>query len=151
MLQYGFCFADNMYDSYEFYIKLDASSEVPVSELIDFTCQSRDCQKILLKPDQINAVLAAYIRSRNKQKFFEVKGSMNVMQNIFFMPDVLLSRPTNIEFEKLVFQEYMEILQIINTNFMKHVGESYEYSNEEFCQSGQSYLKNSRFNDQLSL
>ena len=73
----------------------------------------------MLKPDQINAVLAAYIRSRNKQKFFEVKGSMNVMQNIFFMPDVLLSRPTNIEFEKLVFQEYMEILQIINTNFNK--------------------------------
>ena len=108
-----------MYDSYEFFIKLDASSDIPLTELIDFTCQESDCQRILLKPDQINEVLAAYLRSRNKQKFFEVKESRNVMQNIFKMPEVLISRPTNIEYEKYVFQQYMDVLQIIQTEFNK--------------------------------
>ena len=59
------------------------------------------------------------MRSRNKQKFFEVKESRNVMQNIFKMPEVLISRPTNIEYEKYVFQEYMDVIQIIQTEFNK--------------------------------
>ena len=41
------------------------------------------------------------------------------MQNIFMMPEVLISRPTNIEYEKYVFQEYMEILKIIQTELNK--------------------------------
>ena len=39
MLQYGFCFPDNQYDSYEFYVRLDASvMNVPLTELVDMTC-----------------------------------------------------------------------------------------------------------------
>ena len=64
-------------------------------------------------------MLAAYLRSRNKQKFFKVNERRNVMQNIFMMPEVLISRPTNIEYEKYVFQEYMEILKIIQTELNK--------------------------------
>ena len=41
--QYGFAFADNKFDSYEFYMRLDASVEdVPLTELVDFTCQAKN-------------------------------------------------------------------------------------------------------------
>ena len=60
------------------------------------------------------------------------------MQNIFKMPEVLISRPTNIEYEKYIFQEYVDILQIILTEFNKK--SSLEDDHELYLKPNQSWM-----------
>ena len=63
LLNYGFCFPDNKYDSYEFPMRLDLPiNEGFVPEIIDLGWQSRINQKMRLKKGQICFVMVAYLR-----------------------------------------------------------------------------------------
>ena len=68
MLQYGFCYPDNIYDTFEFCIKLDVPFETTdLAKLIDLLNEYTNSQTILLKRDKLNTVLLAILRALLKQ------------------------------------------------------------------------------------
>ena len=118
MLQYGFCFPSNKFDSFELRMKLDMSiQDHNISDLIDFDLKSRSIQKIFLKHDQLNLTLIAYLRSLLKQQFYpkvnQLISNTNAMQNIFLMQEVMISTPTDLLYEKHVLDHYLQILAFI--------------------------------------
>ena len=67
MLQYGFCYPDNIYDTFEFCIKLDIPfGTTSIGKLIDLTNEYMNSQTILLKHGKLNLVLMAVLRSMLK-------------------------------------------------------------------------------------
>ena len=121
MLQYGFCYADNRYNTVEVRMRIDMSiMDHALEELIDYRGTSRSFQKLFLGGQLINHTLVAYFRALLKQKF-NLKPNLiiqnaNVMQNFFIMQEVLISTPSNILYEKMVLEHYLELLNILDAS-----------------------------------
>ena len=60
---YGFCYADNIYDSYEFQLNLNSTN---FKDLIVFTADKEMTQIIRLKMNQINKLLFTYLKLSGK-------------------------------------------------------------------------------------
>lgn len=71
LLNYGFCFQDNAYDSYVVKMKMNPDlQKLFIPEMVDFK-SSELTQEIRLKTNQVNRLLFAYFRSVCKTKFFK--------------------------------------------------------------------------------
>ena len=119
LVHYGFCLADNRYDTYELRMRVDLSSEeYSCVELIDFLFQCRSVEKYFLKRDKICEELVGYLRALCKQSFYRRPNQMvkkpNAMQNLFLMQDVMLSTPSDLLYEAYVFEQYLLILERID-------------------------------------
>ena len=73
LINYGFCYQDNRYDSYEILLRLD----IPIIETfapqvidLDWQAPPGQGQLIRLKKDQICEMLVAFLRFRSKSSFF---------------------------------------------------------------------------------
>ena len=72
LLNYGFCFPGNNYDSFEFPMRLDIPvGQVFVPEIVDLNWSSRMNQVVRLKKDQICEVMVGFLRSVCKKSFFD--------------------------------------------------------------------------------
>ena len=75
LLHYGFCFQDNLHNSFNFNVKLDLDfnkSLTPnMEEMIAISEEQRNIQDIRLKNDQFNYILISYIRSCLKEGFLQ--------------------------------------------------------------------------------
>ena len=72
MLNYGFCFPNNSYDSFSISMCTDFDSDkLYVPDMVDLKYLNLNSQEIRLKIDQINEVLVAYLRAACKVKFFK--------------------------------------------------------------------------------
>jgi len=72
LVNYGFCFPNNRYDSYEIGVRLDVDIRDPfVPNMIDFKGTAKICQRIRFKRDQLCEMLLFYLRSVLKQSFFK--------------------------------------------------------------------------------
>ena len=72
LLNYGFCFPGNNYDSFEFPIRMDVPIvDLFVPEIVDLEWTSMRTQAIRMKKDQINEVMIAFLRSVCKKNFFD--------------------------------------------------------------------------------
>ena len=108
LLNYGFCFQNNKYDSYEIPMRLDLPfEEIVPSELVDLKFLSAQAQPIRFKNDQINEVMVGYLRSCCKKSYLKMKGLTDTKKRI------LLTLPTLLDYEQYVFANYMSILLYI--------------------------------------
>lgn len=75
---YGFCLADNKFDSYKLYLNLTlAKRSFEIKELMD--CRGLDKSKILkvcLKPQKFNFELLVYLRFVLRHEFFKVNAKV---------------------------------------------------------------------------
>ena len=63
LINYGFCFANNRYDSMKINLKMDVDLRAPlVHFMIDFRA-SQLVQPVKLKNDQLNSMMLSYFRS----------------------------------------------------------------------------------------
>ena len=64
MVNYGFCFQDNLYDSYHVNVRLDldAKAAIDPKKLQAYYGKEDNIQTIRLKRNQFNSFLMAYIR-----------------------------------------------------------------------------------------
>lgn len=113
LLNYGFCFPGNKYDSFEFPLRLDVpiTATLCVSDIVDLEWQSRSIQAVRLKRDQICEVMLAFLRSACKKSFFNINAAKPDEKQP--QPRILLTRPTNLYFEKYVFTFYLNILRFV--------------------------------------
>lgn len=63
LVNYGFCFADNRYDSFSFKLKMDVDmNDLFVPFMIDFNDENL-AQEVRIKNDQLCQILLSYFRS----------------------------------------------------------------------------------------
>ncbi len=112
ILNYGFCFPGNSYDSYEIPLRLDVplTNEIFVPEIVDLAWKNRIGQAVRLKKDQICDVMLAFLRSCCKNPFFAEQKARNLEVS---KKRILLTRPTNLYYERFVFVYYLQILNFI--------------------------------------
>ena len=80
LLNYGFCFPGNRYDSYEVCLRRDASTEqVEAHALVDLDWTCDDVEKVRLKKDQICRTLVNFLRAICKKSFFVDQPSRRVL------------------------------------------------------------------------
>ena len=83
LLNYGFCFPDNKYDSYEFPMRLDVPiKETFTSHVIDIGWQSKGSPKMRLKSDQLCYLMLAYLRFMLKRSFITREVASNPTVNL---------------------------------------------------------------------
>ena len=80
--------------------------------MIAQTYYNRDIQEIRLKQNQLNEVLLCYIRSCMKEEF--LLKNRKVKHH-----EILISRPTNLDFESLCLAKYEEIIDFFISNTEK--------------------------------
>lgn len=118
LVNYGFCFPGNSYDSYEFPLRLDVpTDEIFVPEIVDLSWQGKLCQAVRLKKDQICEVMVAFLRSCCKQSFFSEKRQAEA--DYKSKKRILLTRPTNLYYEQYVFMYYLQILNFVQDQLNK--------------------------------
>lgn len=101
LINYGFCFPGNKYDSYEVAVRIrsDFDKDPNPSEIIDLNWESNSMQPIRLKKNQINEVLLGYLRATCKTSFFQSMGMTG--KNVF------MTRPVNLFYEMYIFNLYL--------------------------------------------
>ena len=116
LLNYGFCFPGNKYDSYEFPLRLDVPvGEVFVPEIVDLDWKSRAIQLVRVKKDQICEVMCGFLRSVCKKSFFSAHDPSEHGPN----KRILLTRPTNLMYEQYVYTYYLQIIQFVQDELNK--------------------------------
>lgn len=119
LLNYGFCFPGNKYDSYELGFKLDVDIRDPfVPAMIDFKGVGKMCQRIRFKSNILNDTLMSYLRSVLKQSFFANTSNAKI-RDYGSIRRILLTRPVNLYFEKYCISYYSDILSYIKSNIEK--------------------------------
>ena len=116
LLNYGFCFPGNRYDSFEFPLRLDVGVEdLFAPELVDLTWTNRMAQAVRLKKDQICDVMLSFLRSTCKKSFFKAN------RNKTYQPGrrILLTRPVNLFYEQYCFSYYLQILTFVQDQMNK--------------------------------
>ena len=107
LLNYGFCFPGNRYDSFEFPLRLDLGvDELFAPELVDLTWTNRMTQAVRLKKDQICEVMLGFLRSTCKKSFFKANRDHEYQPG----KRILLTRPVNLYYEQYCFSFYLQIL-----------------------------------------
>ena len=124
LLDYGFVYPDNNYDTFNFQMRLDSSIEdLSLPGMIDYTCEAKSCQPIYLKRHQINQALLAYLRSIYKQVYYqkddEFRPKHNAMQNLFLMKDVPVAIPSDLYYEKFVVDKYLNLMIAIDNHLLQ--------------------------------
>ena len=83
LINYGFCFPDNKYDSYELPMRVDLPfNDVNPAELIDFKHEHDQVQPIRFKIDQINETMVGYLRSCCKTSFLALQNENKTKRRI---------------------------------------------------------------------
>lgn len=117
LINYGFCFPNNLYDSFEFHLRLDVPIvDKFVPELIDLECKMKKIQKIRLKRDQICEVLLSFLRSFCKKSFLVLQIKKDAKAGNLksdYTRRVLITRPTILAFEQYVMTFYLQICTYI--------------------------------------
>ena len=121
LLNYGFCFPDNKYDSYAINMRIDVSdeNEIFAPSLVDFKMQNENVQEIRFKTNQINEVFVAYLRTICKKSFFASLGEENKALGEQRAKKILMTMPTNLYYEKYVFTCYETVLTFIQDQLNK--------------------------------
>ena len=103
---YGFCFEDNLYDSYAFNVRMDVNTkDLPVirtEHLLAGERQDEHLQVIRLKNHQLNFVLLAYLRKVKCEKYFGRNSTM--------VKKILLTKVRHLDFEIDVMKSYLELV-----------------------------------------
>ena len=116
MLNYGFCFPDNTYDSLSLRVRCNIQVDDEfVPNMLDFELKSQNLQEIRFKRDQINEIFTAYLRAMCKKSFFAGKDAQSEADT----KSILMTQPTNLLFETHVFKYYQQALEHIQTEMYK--------------------------------
>ena len=103
IVNYGFTFENNVYDSFEFFVNLKRNQgALSVEEMIARQDQTHYIQQIKLKKDQFSQILMCYIRDAMKDSWLEEDGKGQQQP--------LASICTNMDFEEACLQRYHEII-----------------------------------------
>ena len=106
LVNYGFCFPGNRYESYYVNMRLDLENgEDLLGQMIDFDRKAQNCQQIRLKKDQLNDMMLAYLRTFLKPNFFKKRESGNT--------SIMLGKPVNLVFERYVMKFYHSVLTLL--------------------------------------
>jgi len=106
MCSYGFCIADNKYDSYVFRMKLAPSADrdmADYSELVLTLDKEKELipsEEIRLKFDVLNPVVLGLLRTLYKPHSASAEA-------------VLLTKPTDVGFERLVLSKYLGLMEFL--------------------------------------
>lgn len=116
LLNYGFCFPGNRYDSYEIHVKMNADVTKPsAKEILDFA-PNEDSESLLemfrFKRDILNEKFMAYLRCVLKYAYFGDSKDESTQEA---MKSILLTRPAKIFYEKYVFEQKLQVLNYILT------------------------------------
>ena len=112
MMNYGFCFLDNLYTSYTFCVRLDVDFEtietIELKHMVAPSGMRGNIQQIRLKNNQFNDILIAYIRSLLKEQYIRNSGKSKAKST-----KILLTRiyEDDIEFELECLKRYQEIVK----------------------------------------
>ena len=69
LLNYGFCYADNVYDSFSVFLRADLKDRPTVEQMLMLKPDdSIDSQEVRLKTDQINHMLMFYLKCQILQE-----------------------------------------------------------------------------------
>lgn len=103
---YGFCFKDNLYDSYEFNVRMDVETEeaITAASIIAPEEQEDSIQQIRMKLHHLNFVLIAYLRMihRTTYKPAPSKGKAASLP--------LLTAVTDLDYELKMMLIYIDIV-----------------------------------------
>lgn len=107
LVNYGFCFKDNLYNSVKFYALYDFKF-VEGSKVADLACRTSDpktlrLQQIRFKEHQLNLVLIGYLR-RAKETYFYGSNPH---------PTIQLSKVTDLPFELSCMETYLDIINFL--------------------------------------
>lgn len=122
LLNYGFCFPGNKYDSYEFPLRLDVPvDDLFVPEIVDLNWSSARTQSVRLKKDQINEVMIAFLRSICKKGFFARQTKQDLLTGVktHFSRRILLTRPSILTYELYVFDYYLKVCTFLQDQFAR--------------------------------
>ena len=116
LLNYGFCFSGNKYESCEFPLRLDIPvGNLKVSEMVDLEWSQDHRQSMRLKTDQICDVMVSYLRSVCKKSFFARLDAASLESS----NRILLTRPVNLFFEQYVFTYYLQVCKYVMDQMSK--------------------------------
>lgn len=102
LLNYGFVFPGNDYDSFETQLRLDSDLKSAFApNLVDLTGNVEMVETCRLKRDQLNEIMLGFLRTTLKKSFYT---------DINDKPRVHLTKPTNLYYEKYVLKYYLDIL-----------------------------------------
>lgn len=113
LVNYGFCFQNNLYDSFKFYVKLDLvfskSKPITLISMLEPSISESCMQQIRIKRYQYNEILMAYLRSSLKEDFFDYQHNSS-------SKNVMVSEPMFHEFEKHCLFYYRGMLTLMLSN-----------------------------------
>lgn len=97
MVNYGFCFQDNLYDSYHVNVRLDLDTKTAIDpkKLQAYYGKEDNIQTIRLKRDQFNCFLMAYIRDLLQHSYYQGREQK-----------VLLTKAEDLDFEHACLSIY---------------------------------------------
>ena len=73
MINYSFCFPNNVCNSYSVNMRTDLDvTDLFIPDMVDLTFEKEHAEEVRLKVDEINEVLVAYLRTACKVKFFKL-------------------------------------------------------------------------------
>ena len=105
LVNYGFCFQDNLYDSYKFMVKLDSNfKDMNFDNLIQKNVVYRKdnkqaLQEIRLKRNQLNEIFMSVLRSILKATFCYNHPNVNPKT-------IMLTKIVNLDLEKICLEKY---------------------------------------------
>jgi hypothetical protein len=109
---YGFCYADNRYDSLIIRVKLNLKLTEDIEtydQLLPHPMNREDrlcSEEIRLKFDDLNKVLLGYLRTIFKEYYVrEVKKTSSL--------PILLTKPKDLDYELFVFRKYLGLMQYL--------------------------------------
>ena len=114
LINYGFCFPNNLYDSFTFHVKMDLEitkdKPLVVSQMFAYSRYAKGkVQEIKLKSNQVNEVLMSYMRIMNKEEYFNINRGVKGR-------GILISQPVDLDYEVHCLEKYLEIVQVISVH-----------------------------------
>lgn len=100
MIDYGFCFQNNKYDSVEIYLNMaNEYKKMEVHDFVDFVPIKGPCQVARLKSDQLCDTVLHYLRSASRDKFFVKNKTLVDMQP----QQLIMTQPRDLFYEMFIF------------------------------------------------
>ena len=109
LINYGFCIAENRYDSYQVYVSMEINlNDLFVPDMVDFKAAQLYSQEIRLKKHQLNSLLMAYLRAVCQTQYQKTYDG--------HLKDTLLSKPSNLKYEKYCVTYYEQLVKFLQSN-----------------------------------
>jgi hypothetical protein len=116
LVNYGFCFQGNEYESFSFDVRLDLnfskSKPITIADMLAKTHNMKNVQVIRLKDKQFNETLMAYLRTSLKEDYFEHKQGKS-SNHIF------VTEPVDLDFELHCLSFYHAIIEKLSVDAEK--------------------------------